>query len=223
MKKYILLFIIIALPVFCFAQDGANAKKPSVDGAKEENKTENPIENNKIDQTEESEKNYIKGEPIELYDLIYMLLPDDGEIEKEVEWGIENSITALVFEDKLCNNLYCTRDIKNIISINGQTYEKDWSVGIEGINKGYSRIKAVYTFNSKDVFDLNYEVDISRLFGNREYQSKFELESGRWRAYEVKFPGKKTVWIKLDESGSGNRVYEFSVKCYFNKNKLNVY
>ncbi len=47
MKIYILLIIFIVLPVFCLAQDGANAKKPSEDGSKDENKT-SEIEPNEI-------------------------------------------------------------------------------------------------------------------------------------------------------------------------------
>lgn len=51
MKKYILLIIVFVLPVYCFTQDGANGKKPSVDGSKDkdntsENKQDVIVENN---------------------------------------------------------------------------------------------------------------------------------------------------------------------------------
>ncbi len=73
MKKYILLFIIIVLPVFSFAQDGAKSKKPAVDGAMNEYKTEFPTENNKMGQTEVMNKDYENAELIELNDSVAII------------------------------------------------------------------------------------------------------------------------------------------------------
>lgn len=73
MKKLILLFTIIVLPIFYIAQDGVNAKKPSVDGSKNEDKAGNSTENIKVNQTEVITKDYANGEPIELNDTVAII------------------------------------------------------------------------------------------------------------------------------------------------------
>ncbi len=97
-----------------YAQDGANAKKPSVDGSKNEDKTGNSTENIKVDQTEVISKDYANGEPIELYDLIYMLLPDESEGSKTMKWESLNDVTSVIWGNKFYN------DIEKVFKKNGK-------------------------------------------------------------------------------------------------------
>lgn len=202
MKKYILLFLIVAFPVFSFAQDGANAKKPSVDGKKNEEKTESSTENNKVDQTEVITKDYVKGEPIELYDLIYMLLPDEGETSIEMfdltKLGNTEKLDVLVNKKlELNNSLIFSKDSRG-------TKDNFW----------YSVCIAFRDDSKKGTqFECDNYMNLQTLLPQSNYSSKLIRQNGCSSGYgealyEIKITGKKSLFLSIDyNSGIGMGEY----------------
>lgn len=202
MKKLILLFTIIVLPIFCIAQEGANAKKPTVDGAMEEEKTESSTENIKVDQTEVITKDYVKGDPIELYDLIYMLLPDEGEDSKFMKWESLNDIISVNWEDKFYDDAgkIFKKNGKAFITINGEKVLPEVELFLEGDNEGFKVIWIILD-NAMGILSIDKyleqmkPVPVDLLFPEKHFISKFIKENTESSTlleglYEVKFPTK---------------------------------
>lgn len=220
MKKYILLFLIIALPVFSFAQNKSTARKPSVDGAKNEEKTENSTENIKIDQTEVITNDYVKGEPIELYDLIYMLLPDENGNDIKFYFEKLDVIKAVEWQKSDYENGFGILDI----FINGKKEVEEWSISIISNQSNFNIGKGTTAYSFP--YDEEQNTALEYLFANNEYSSKilekkaFEIGAQYYVAYEVLFPGKKTFWL-VEEYDSGTRQGSYSLSFYLIKDEVN--
>jgi len=243
MKKYILLFIIILLPVFSYAQNGAISKKP---GSKDKNgnervntedsagsvtKPESSTENYEVDHTEEITTDYAKGEPIELYDLIYMFLPDEEVTAEEFDWHIGDHIKAIQWKQKEEGNpkgyFYKHGDLRMTIGGKEFNFSREskfqfkWHLGLSGSKNGFSQFGV-----SSDIAFYEYEVTLDYLFPGRNYEVKLLEENDNYgmlvAKYEVKFPNKKTFWLSALKSG-GSHGNTLSIDCFFNKNDLDKY
>jgi len=164
-------------------------------------------------------KEHIADDPIELYDLIYMLLPD-GEQENIVSWYTLDNLKAIKWD-----NSFVSKDSKkgNLnISLEGNVLN-DWNLYFEGHESGYNIFSITYFWNITEDFKYSFDDELLKIFNNQHFTSKIiEKENGRI-LYEINFPAKKVFWMKVDTTDSGNRVYVFDITVYIDKNEINKY
>ena len=243
MKIKILKIVIPLLLVLLIQNElsaqGAKSKKPgstdkngnervnTEESVESDNKTESSTENYDVDQTEKKMENYSKGEPIELYDLIYMLLPDEGDDRGVSEWSKVKNIKLINWTDKFGDEDKGFLENGEVSLTTGKKAFKDkWNISVHGGKNGYSILSITYFWNSSEDFEYGYD-DLERLFNTQTITSKIlerdEGLTGGWVLYEIKFSDKKVFWMKVDTTDSGNRVYVFDITVYIDKNEIDKY
>lgn len=240
MKIKILIIVIPLLLVLQIQNEllaqGAKSKKPgstdkngnervNTEESVENNiKTESSTENYDVDQTEKNTKNYSNGEPIELYDLVYILLPDEGETAQEVDWKKLDDINNLKLEDKYYDK-FSNRSSQYgnaIIMVNGRIFDgNDWSVDFEGYENGWSIFDLSYVFNIFSVdFDTEFYFDLKNLFLSSNFKSKLISEDDYYGyLYEVKLPNKRSCWMQIKQVG--NKIPDFRLSFFLNEKEVN--
>lgn len=223
--KYITFTIIIAFALGCSKQDKNSNQTADSTKTGGSSTTENVKQTSQS--TSQPVKTYKKGEAIELYDLIYMFLPDENETTERFNWDKldENSIFKL---DKKNYNEFDKSyyRIGNVlIAIDGKIYKnatkgKDWDVNFEGNEKGWSIFDLIFTYNHSIVFDYEYYVKPENLFSSVAIDSKQIYEDSRWyqHIYEIKFSGKRTVWLQIKHEG--NKIPVFKLSFYLNEKEV---
>lgn len=196
--------------------------------------TENVKQTNQTTSQLVKMKTYKKGEPIELYDLIYMLLPDENETAEIFDWSKVDEISAIKWEKKECWEKRCHKNTRDVsITINNKKYwSRDnggWNIDIDGNEAGWSAFDISYVYNSADVFDLECDIEIKKLLNNQSFTSKI-IEKGdngyNCILHEVSFQGKKMFWMKVREdhgNGRGGGIHSFIIDCFLNKNEIEKY
>ena len=247
MKIKILKIVIPLLLVLLIQNElsaqGAKSKKPgstdkngnervnTEESVESEDKTESSTENYDVDQTEVIINDYVKGEPIELYDLINMFLPDEEVTAEEFDWDKGDHIKAIQWKQKEEGNpkgyFYKQGDLR--MTIGGKEYnfsreskyQFKWHLGLSGSKNGFSQFGV-----SSDIAFYEYEVTLDYLFPGRNFEAKLLEENdkygGKGAEYEIIFPGKRKFWLSASTSG-GSHGNTLSIDCFFNKNDLDKY
>lgn len=226
--KYIILILTVAYVLGCAKQE--KSSNQNIDSVKTSTgSTEDVKQTSKT--TSQPVKTYKKGEPIELYDLIYMLLPDESETSDKFDWSKVDEISAIKWGKKECWEERCSKNTKDVsITINDKKYwSRDnggWNIDIDGNEAGWSAFDISYVYNSADVFDLECDIEIKKLLNNQAFTSKI-IEKGdngyNCILHEVSFPGKKMFWMKVWEDhgiGRGGGIHSFIIDCFLNKNEI---
>jgi len=238
MKKYILLFIIILLPVFSYAQNGAKSKKP---GSKDKNgnervntedsagsvtKPESSTENYDVDQTEKKTKNYSNGEPIELYDLIYMLLPDESVSTSNFNFDYLDELgIVFMFDGHEANWHTSNENVFGILDVafNGIREVDEWSISIDQNRSKFNLGKSTPAYSLP--YDEYKGTALEYLFPSKKYSFKIlekkslENYAKTYELYEIKFPDKKSFWI-AERFDSGTDQGNYYLFFYLNKNEV---
>ena len=170
-------------------------------------------------------KEHKADDPIELYDLIYMLLPGEGETEAYVSWERAEEVKIVKWKMKTFDevvNLYNKEGEVNVKVNDDVSFNNFYLMGKEN---GYFILGTGHDILGEGDIRPNIIVKIEELFHGKEYTFK-EIsitESGTLNnLYEVKFPNKKQVWMKIHlEAGKDYEYY--SLNFYLNKNDINKY
>ncbi len=174
-------------------------------------------------------KKYKADDPIELYNLIYMLLPDEGEAEAEAEdyvsWERAEEVKIVKWKKKTLDefvNLYTKEGEVNVKVNDVVSFNNFYLMGNEN---GYFILGTGHDVFGEGDLRPGIIVRIEELFHGKEYTFK-EIsitESGTLNnLYEVKFPNKKQVWMKIHWEAGKNYEY-YSLNFYLNKNDINKY
>ncbi|MBZ0203788.1 MAG: hypothetical protein K8I03_12290 [Ignavibacteria bacterium] len=180
-------------------------------------------------------KEYKKGEPIELYDLIYMLLPNEGETTEVFAWETGNDIKPIKWEkDKHCWDGKCSKNGTAKVIIDGKNTQADgdWYISLNGKENGpgFNWFSIGFGFDSHGIgggdVDCEESLKLDYFFAAKNVTSillenhKCSAGSG-WAVYEVSFPGKRIFWIKI-MIDSGSKIGDLSLVCFFNKEDLKM-
>lgn len=235
MKIKILIIVIPLLLVLLIQNEllaqGAKSKKPgstdkngnervnTEENVKSDNEPESSKENYEVDHTEEITTDYVKGKPIELYDLIYMLLPDEGASTNNFNFDKLNEIKAVEWQKSDYENGFGIMDV----FINGMKEVNEWYISIISNQSNFNIGKgtAAYSFP----YDEEQNTALEYLFINNGYSSKalekktFEIGAQYYVVYEVKFPSKKTFWL-VEEYDSGTRQGSYNLSFYLIKDEV---
>lgn len=174
--------------------------------------------------TSQPVKSYKKGEPIELYDLIYMFLPDENETG---DWDKISKIDCIKWGKKDCRLNDCSQTGDLRITVNGKKFKSEWWVWFEGKESNWMGFSITYTYNSSDNFDLIYTIDLNTLLNHQNFTSII-IEGGGgsdlpYITYEMNIPSKKKFWMKVQTeggNGKGGGIWSFYIKCSLNINEI---
>lgn len=168
---------------------------------------------------------YRVGEPIELYDLIYMLLPENNDIE--IGWKELNSINGITWQEHFNdatqkNSRYGEVNIK----INGVKFEGTWDIILDDVKQGYAFVSFSTTVNTGGLDEYSDMISLEYWFKDKKYSATTLKEdswgNGAHALYEVKFPNKKLFWIAVG-GDAGTRMESFGVVVYLNKDEVKGY
>jgi hypothetical protein len=194
---------------------------------KSDNENESSTENYKVDHTEVISNDYIKGEPIELFDLMNLFIPVEGDSRTEFEYNSVDNLGLKWEKEKHCWDDGCQKYAIAKVKVGGNTIESEVSVDLIGeVNANvYKSIMISYGFASHGIGGGDIQCDealyIDYSFPNKNYESKLldkrecQYNDGE-SLYELKFPGKRTVWAVISYS-CGSRQGGLYIKFYFNK------
>ena len=170
-------------------------------------------------------KEHKADDPIELYDLIYMLLPGEGETEAYVSWERAEEVKIVKWKKKTFDevvNLYNKEGEVNVKVNDDVSFNNFYLMGKEN---GYFILGTGHDVLGEGDLRPSIIVRIEELFHGKEFTFK-EIsitESGTLNnLYEVKFPNKKQVWMKIHLEAGKNYEY-YSLNFYLNKNDINKY
>ncbi|MBE2216645.1 MAG: hypothetical protein IAE90_00485 [Ignavibacteria bacterium] len=205
--------------------DGKKKEEESSDPDQTEMKSNDPYSPEEI-------KQYRKGESIELFDLMEILMPAENETPDEFDWSKGDLVPAINWQEKQCNQDFCYKLGVVKVLINGKKTEAegDWNFSIDGskTSNGFDSFSASFGYFSHGIgggdVDCESSLNLEYAFPNRNLNStllaKKECMGGEAYAdYEVKFPGKRTVWIRINYS-SGSRQGMWIITCFFNKSEM---
>lgn len=178
--------------------------------------------------TRQPVKTYKKGEPIELYDLIYMLLPDESATGSIIDWNMGSDIDAIKWKKEKTYNEVTKKSIKHgtlQAKINGEIL-KDWYIALLGNNEGITEISIGDGGTLGSVFlDEQKLLDIEYLLSGTNYSykiiDKYKPEYSVYGRvlYELSFNNKRPAWLQTLYDG-GSRLEEFSINIYFKKEDI---
>jgi len=172
---------------------------------------------------------YSQQAPIELYDLISYLLPDSTNTERQMKWDHARKFSGISWQS--------TEPVKKEksfiyrgslpLSILGRTFScepKDprpcpFKLTLEGNENAYTKFSIDHLASP----DIQPEQNLSYLFANVPKHKIFRKNSDSGSViaytYELRFPGKKKVWLMYAtmKSQTGNGIF---IKIYFDKKDL---
>ena len=215
----------------------SKSEYPVDDGKKKEEESTN-LNQSQVNPNEQNSheevKQYRMGEFIELFDLMEILMPGENETANEFDWSKGDLVPAFNWQEKQCNMDYCYKTGIVKVLINGKKTEAagDWSFSIDGskTSNGFSSFSADFGYLSHGIgggdVDCESSLNLEYAFPNRNLNSlllaKKECMGGEACAdYEITFPGKRTVWIRINYS-SGSRQGMWSITCFFSKSEMEI-
>ena len=167
--------------------------------------------------------------PTELYELILNLLPDSTQSATQMEWTTLRKIPAVSWQ-----STEPVRKEKSFIyrgslpvSIQGRTFScepKDpkpcpFKLTLEGNENAYTK----FSIDHLATPDIQPEQNLSYLFANVPKHKVYRKNSDSGLVivytYELRFPGKKKVWLMYAtmKSQTGNGIF---IKIFFDKKDL---
>lgn len=171
-------------------------------------------------------KEYMADDPIELYDLINLLLPDesvntrDFNFDKLDELGI-----VFMFDGHEENWKTATENVFGILDItfNGIREVDEWSISIDKDRSKFNLGKSTPAYSFP--YDEYKGTALEYLFPGKDYsfeileKKSLENPTRTYELYEIKFPGKKTFWI-AERFDSGTHQGNYYLFFYLNKNEV---
>ena len=169
-----------------------------------------------------------------MYDLIYMLLPDESEGSKTKNWESVNNIFSVNWENKFYGDAgkVFNKNGKAFITINGEKVLPGVELFLEGGDEGYSSIwiildNAMEILNIDKYLEQMKPVPVDLLFPEKHFISKFIKENTESSTlleglYEVKFPTKNNFWVETIYS-RGTRIEGFTVTVYIDNKSMRNY
>ena len=186
-------------------------------------------------------KKYQKGESIELYDLIYMLLPDENTDGKYMDWRyleifkplftVSNGVYDVKFSKGFERNAEFGDPNQPLIVPTKKRYNTEAILLLRfiGSETGYNRFEiwAASCINFKDY-------NLHSLFSKKEFTKKILgtcdeetiKQSELYCDYEIKIPGKKSFGLAISGSQCGGRNYfgdDMHIKCFLDVNETQRY
>lgn len=173
-------------------------------------------------------KTYTKGEPIELYDLVFSMLPNKSDEKTYIEWAALDNIGFVIFDKQLYQNE--SKDGKLVDKLilkskksNDKYISSDCFITLSGNQNGYSKIhigvSCAKCFHDSE--DNDYT--INTVFNGFEHKvTQFSINSYT-EGYELIMPGKQTVYCIIKRSQCGGRNHwadDFLFDIFLDKNDL---
>ena len=163
---------------------------------------------------------------IDFYSLLQSLIPNETS-SLVANWNTNNS-TSIKWQSPTPQKmgLSFAKNGKAAISFNGATYKCgdankpcNWEISLSGKTmSGYSEFE-INGYPTSEV-----DVSLDKLFGKKQYELKLlktdnEGALTRFSFYEIKLPGKNTVWIMTGISSDDNALL-MNISCFFNKKEM---
>jgi len=219
-----IIFLILVTLLACSKQ-GENSEQNTED-IKSNTSIENVMSVSDLHNEQPVKTNKYKvGEPIELYDLIYTLLPENNA--NEISWDKLNNMEGIIWQ-----KIYNDATQKNSrygelnIKINGVKFEGAWDLILDDVKQGYTFVSLNTTVNTGGLGEYSDMISLEYWFKDKQY-SATTLKEDSWgngghALYEVEFPDKKIFWIAIG-GDAGTHLESFGVVVYLNKDEVKGY
>ncbi|SCY56107.1 hypothetical protein [Flavobacterium caeni] len=167
---------------------------------------------------------------IELYDLMSSLIPAQGQ----TAWAQTGQLNPkLKFSKKKIDSFTKkhTQSAAAVVAVQGETIDCGgkktctWDVELSGNAKSVNQF-VISSGLSNDLMDMDESTDYTNpkfLFKGKKVESKVfkDCEDGNV-FYELKFPGKVPVWMKIYTEGGAHGV-SLWIECYLDKKDIQCF
>ena len=194
--RLVIFIITVVFSLGCSKQDGIS--KQSFDSVKNSDKKEI------IAQTKQTStqpvKTHKKGESIELYDLIYSLLPEQSDKKINVEWSALDNIGFIVFDKQLYLNKSKDGKLTDKLILKSKKSKDKYNssecyITLNGNQTGYSNIYigvgCAKCFHDNE----DYDYTINTVFNGFDHKLNEISINSYTTGYELILPGKQECYI----------------------------
>ncbi len=215
--------ILFAIICIALAVSTADLRAQGAKSKQENSRYENEEKEGSEDNNNHSK---LQREIFDLSEILPRFFPDENDEERIVSWNKVDEVKGIKWENGLREWTEQTNSISEIIVAKdgiGSPDKGDFSITLSGKKgvDGFSSVSIIFS-------DVNDECETvlqpNYIFPDHNFESSIIKSSDDcismhgWNLYEVKFPNKKAVWIKLHASPSSTAV-PFYIDVYFNKDE----